>query len=164
MKKKLLIVIMASFFNVPIYGGDFNWWHKLEQIKPLRSTRADVEQLFGASYDSGRISSYYEVGENRLLVEYSKGNCADHEKGEWNTPEEVMIKYDFNIFTDRNYPILKDFARFAKIDLRPFRVDTYENIKDTDTPSMVPHTFDNEKSGIYLDGFRKGYKNDDGTW
>jgi hypothetical protein len=161
MKILMLIILLSS--NVFAFGNDFKWWNKLKQIKPLQTNKQQVESLLGISTEKGTRLTYYEISEHHVSVEYADGYCNEFEKGEWDAPNGTVIRYDFKIFAGGDYPALKDFAKFAKINLNGFSIKKYKNVNEVDTPSMIPYNYDNKKLGIFLEGFKRGYENEDGS-
>lgn len=74
-------------------------------IKPLQSTRADVERLLGPSTDKCRCS--YKTESEAINVEYSEAACKGQIPG-WNVPANTVLRFTV-------YP--KEFKRFSEVKL-----------------------------------------------
>lgn len=62
-------------------------------LVPLRSTRADVEKMFGAPTEvTGKLNTYKLKTEN-VSFTYAKGNCSGQDNG-WNLPAGTIIEID----------------------------------------------------------------------
>ena len=71
------------------YATDVNVWRG---IKPLTSTRADVERILGVPTDSLRQTFMYEKSTDKINVLYSGPACEQTEIGRWNVPENTVLK------------------------------------------------------------------------
>jgi hypothetical protein len=88
------IVLAALFLSFPILTNPSNvkgqdW----RQIVPLKSKRAEVERLLGAT--STAYFAEYELKQGSLFIEYSSGPCRIERKGGWNVPRDVVIMVSF---------------------------------------------------------------------
>lgn len=71
------------------YATDTNMWRG---IRPLVSTRAQVERLLGAPTDSLEQTFMYENGSDKINVLYSRAVCEQTEAGRWNVPKDTVLK------------------------------------------------------------------------
>ena len=105
------------------YGKD---WHG---IIPLRSTRADVERMLGASAYGGGYA--YETASERVFFTYSSGEC--HEGETWNAPRDTV---DMIIAYPKTKLLLSDLRLDVKV---------YKRTEDSN-PGSFHYT--DEKVGI----------------
>ena len=82
------------------------------QIVPLKSTRAEVERILGATATT--YFAEYELKQGSLFVEYSSGPCKPERKGGWNVPKDVVIMISFT-------PKRKTRIASLKLDPKKFR-------------------------------------------
>jgi len=61
-------------------------------LTPLRSTRADVEQLLGHAKDSVDQSLIYKTQAETVHVLYSEGACKRNGFGQWRVPADTVIQ------------------------------------------------------------------------
>ena len=66
-------------------------WRK---IVPLKSTRADVEQLLGPN-DQASLAIDYELTDGTVSIMYSSGPCSKDRKGGWDVAEGVVTGFTF---------------------------------------------------------------------
>lgn len=62
-------------------------------IKPLHSTRADVERLLGTPKESYGVASTYDTKDERIKVSYSDGVCKEGKSEGWNVPRDTVISF-----------------------------------------------------------------------
>lgn len=105
-------------------------WRK---IKPLTSTRGEVERLLGPNSKSS-YGVDYDLKDGILSIEYSSGPCTKERKGGWNVPEGVVISLNFS-------PKKKQTESALKLNRRKFR-----RVIDTHTGRNVYYI--NDKDGI----------------
>lgn len=74
----LLILLLLA---VPVKSKDWRG------IKPLYSTREDVERLLGSPTVGRADTSYYQFEKERISFEYSTGRCANG----WQVPQNTVI-------------------------------------------------------------------------
>ena len=148
---KVMIVFAILFFSTNLFGAGFDWWLKLKEIKPLNSTRTEVEAIVGKPDTLGRDSAYYNIPDGRLNVTYSNGICSPDENEGWNAPEGVVI----DLFFTLEYEIeLSKFIDYTKIDLDKFSIEKGH----ADTPPNIPYDYDYEEDGINLSIFERSNK------
>jgi hypothetical protein len=107
-------IVLAAFFltffiltnRIDVKGQDWR------QIVPLKSTRADVERLFGPT--KAAYFGIYHLKDGILDIAYSTGPCTSERKGGWNVPKDVVITVNFS-------PQRKRRIRDLKLDPRKFR-------------------------------------------
>jgi len=110
MKSIFLILVLFEVVTRWQSGKDPDW----RQIKPLRSTRVDVERLLGTS--SEPYSASYELEEGNLFIEYSSGPCTPLRKGGWNVPKDVVVQMSFSPNVKKRVSSLRlDPKRFRKV-------------------------------------------------
>jgi len=82
-------------------------------VTPLKSTRADVEQLLGKPNDLGR----YEIENDRAYIVYSEGECVSDYRNLMQEKCECLVAKDTVL---RIAVTLKSAAKFEGIDKRRF--------------------------------------------
>jgi len=65
-----------------------NAWRSLV---PLKSMRADVEQLLGSAKGFLAGSYHYETKAEKVRVVYSEGACKPSLEGQWNVPADTLL-------------------------------------------------------------------------
>jgi len=107
----LLPALLLSFVLVCLNTVKDPDWH---QIKPLQSTRGDVEHLLGPSNEA--YYADYTLEEGNLFIEYSNGPCRPDRKGGWNVPKDVVVKLNFSPKQKRKISELKlDPKKFRRV-------------------------------------------------
>jgi len=106
--KGLLILLMLCLRGVGL-GQDWR------TITPLKSTRTEVESLFGPGND--RYLANYSLRDGTLSVEYSSGPCRSERKGGWNVPEGTVVSVRFEPKSKKKFASLKlEFTKFKKVE------------------------------------------------
>jgi hypothetical protein len=77
--KTVFVVLLLAL--VVLTRWDCDNAQDLQRIVPLKSTRADVERLFGPAKPSYGV--IYQLKTVSLFVEYSSGPCRPGRKGGW---------------------------------------------------------------------------------
>ena len=92
LKEKVLTILIVILAAQCFVFAQSNSWNGLT---PLRSTRADVEKLFGAAKEclSGCTYRGEKVG---LEVFYAEREC----DGGWNVPKDTVIRFDLYSFDE----------------------------------------------------------------
>lgn len=96
--KGLLIVLMLCMGRVGL-GQDWR------TITPLKSTRTEVESLFGPGTDL--YLANYSLQDGTLSVEYSSGPCRSERKGGWNVQEGTVVSVRFEPKSKKKFASLK---------------------------------------------------------
>jgi hypothetical protein len=73
-------------------------------IKPLHSSRADVERLLGAPH--GECRCFYEFEGETIRIEYAKSLCVGYPSG-WNVPADSVLTIDIRYNEPRNLSALR---------------------------------------------------------
>jgi len=73
------------------------------EIKPLISTRADVERRFGAPMSDNTDIAEYRLPEGRILVEYSPGTCSESVKSDYDARSGTVVELSFFILRDIDF-------------------------------------------------------------
>jgi hypothetical protein len=128
MKVKMGILLCACILLLPAGVRAQEW----RRIKPLRTTRTEVEQLFGKAERSYAVT--YELETGNLFVEYSTGPCGSDKRAGWNVPEDTVISYSFSA---------KNKQRFAD-----FKLDSKKFRKVTDAHVGIIDYYINDEEGI----------------
>jgi hypothetical protein len=102
-------------------------------IKPLRSTRSDVERLLGLPKTAKQDTSSYEFESESVFIIYSSGQCKDKSTG-WNVPRDTVISISVN-------PKVK-----PKLDELKLDQSKYEKVIEGDYLDFV--TYRNDEAGI----------------
>ena len=91
-------------------------------IRPLHSTREDVERLVGLPMTPGGIT--YDLRTERLNVVYSDGGCKEGKPSEWNVPLGTVIGLTIYPQTKLMLSDLRmDLSRFDKF-INPYNRDS----------------------------------------
>lgn len=111
MKAVLTTLMFSALMSMSLsFRKDPDW----RQIRPLRSTRADVERLLGQSKEA--YFADYSLEEGNLFIEYSSGLCTPERKGGWNVAKDVVVKLSFSPKHKRRIAQLKlDPKKFRKV-------------------------------------------------
>lgn len=118
------------------YTNRLNDWLK---IKPLVSTRQDVEQMFlkGKAGINNKYSIFYKTPYGGANVTYSTGDCTNGIVKEWNVPEWTVIDVFYN--TEDDPPKLKNLLK---------ELGNYKSRIAGDVASQVEYY--NDERGIYI--------------
>jgi hypothetical protein len=128
--KRLFSYVGVTLIFVGLsYGKD---WHG---IIPLRSTRADVEQMLGPSAYGGGYA--YETPNERVFFTYSSGEC--HENETWKAPRDTVVMIIA-------YPKTKPLLSELRLDLK-----TYKRTSDCN-PGSFHYTKEKEGISYAVDG------------
>ena len=101
-------------------------------IVPLRSTRVDVERLLGPS--TGRCRCKYNLGNERVFIQYSGESCGKEKPRGWNVPSDTAIT--ISVYFEKK-------PRFSDL-----QVDTTK-FKKTEDPELRGYiTYTNEEVGV----------------
>ncbi len=108
----LLVVLLATDSSAKAWRG----------ITPLKSTRTDVERLFGKPNELGR----YEIENDRAYIFYSEGQCTGEYQNLAQEKCECLVARDTVL---RIAVTLEDGVKFQRIDNRKFaRVALRSNV------------------------------------
>jgi hypothetical protein len=111
-----------------------DWYCQLKKIEPLKSTRDDVDKIFGGgNLDSSDHFPSYNTSFGKVTIEYSKGLCKEGANG-WNVPEFTVTR----VFVDFNPPLER----------RKFRFGTTGFKKSKILDSVNAYSFENDKLGV----------------
>lgn len=107
-------------------------------IEPLRSTRADVDRLFGSRIvRCGGAACIYELAEETVFILYATdADCSnDAATGAWRVPVDTVIEIGIHFKQDKPLSELPfDLAKFEKIEDKHlpgwiFYVDLEEGVR-----------------------------------
>jgi hypothetical protein len=131
-------IILASVLVV-IFGNltsTSNCWHG---IKPLRTTRAEVEKILGAPLPTSKAidAARYQTDIGRVFVLYSTGPCNVQPSNGWNTPIGTVIRVSVE-------PTIKPTLASLSLDQNKFQKD-----QDGEMPEIT--YFTNEADGIGIE-------------
>lgn len=93
MKRNFPLISILIFVLVISGYGQSNSWNGLT---PLRSTRADVEKLFGKS-EEDKCSTCYKTAKEEISFTYSKGRCDE----KWNVPPDTVLQISISPISDK---------------------------------------------------------------
>src|SRR6266850_2314540 len=82
-------------------------------LVPLKSTRADVEQLLGSSKGLLAGNYNYETKTEKVEVMYSEGSCKPSLEGQWNVPVDTVLSITV-------FPQTKVLVSTLRLDERTF--------------------------------------------
>ena len=85
----------------------------IESIKPLFSTRKDVEKLVGVTSDPDISTGYYLMKNGTLIVGYSAGKCWENSRNEWDVARDVVIAFSYYPFTFERFKS-EDFTDYIR--------------------------------------------------
>ena len=128
----LFTLVLFLSFVTPAYPQDNSW----NGITPLRSTRADVEKIFGKPDRNsvGTFTAMYQTSSGRVFVLYSTGACYLKPSHGWNVPALTVISMSV-------YPIPEPNFDESKIDKTKF-------VKRPDPEILSEVAYPNEKDGV----------------
>src|SRR5690348_7087329 len=104
-------------------------------IRPLHSTRTDVEKLLGSPKQSPGVASTFEAKDGRVRVFYSSGFCKKGVANDWNVSSNTVVSLTF----EPNYNL---WIADLKLDMTK-----YERVPD-------PHI----QSGVYYFSQEEGIR------
>jgi hypothetical protein len=96
---KLLTIMWLLTINHHVMAQEPEWFKKLKQLKPLFTSKSDVENLFGnlkvkkQFIDKGIESVFYEAPEDAFLsLKYSAGDCSTGKSYDYQTNKGNIIE------------------------------------------------------------------------
>ena len=110
-------------------------------LRPLHSTRKDVEALFGSPDRDWQASASYETDHESIVAKYSNGSC-DAAGTDWKVPKSTLIELSVNpnpSFLLKELHI--DLQRYQRYEIFPY--------PETDNPPKVWNYID-DKNGITI--------------
>jgi hypothetical protein len=121
------------------------WYSKLRQIKPLITTKQEVEKLFNYpkvtdAYEGIWSNSVdYKLKEGELSISYSQGRCSETNKDNgYDVAKDVVIDVDLYLKKEVSISALSlDLSNFEKTEI-------------SDLPNLF--TYRNEDLGEYYNG------------
>jgi hypothetical protein len=118
-----VLLSLASFVTVSAQES----WHG---IRPLVSTRADVEKKLGKPGANG----FYELDEGRVSVDYTSNSCITEPKCDCVVPIDIVRSIRITTYLD--------------IAIRNLNLKTrgFSMVRDTHHPSII--SFVNKKTGV----------------
>ncbi len=141
------VIILVLHFSA--YSNEPNWYVKFKQIKPLITSREEVEKLFSfprvktSFIDAGIEVVFYETEEGKLTVYYSAGECSS----EIRVRESEEDKFVKGYKTTKGNVVYTIF--FPKTKIKFSRVKNNKSklykSRDGDDPAW---TFSNDELGI----------------
>lgn len=108
---KLLLAI--SFTLVLAHSAQSQTSNAWRNIRPLHSTRADVERLLGPP--GGRCRCVYKAGSETVRIDYSGGPCRGSLSG-WNVPADTVLRLNITPSLEQKFAELGvEVKRYIKI-------------------------------------------------
>lgn len=104
-------VALLLFLTTGISSQDIS--HDFLNLHPRKSTRQDVEKLFGAPtrFDSKNSIAHYDIPKGSLSVFYGLGKCDPNRR--WNVSVDMTVEAQFH-FEDGSEPQLSEYAVVTK--------------------------------------------------
>lgn len=99
-------------------------------LVPLRSTRADVERLFGKPHEVLGSTPLYKFSEENVVFTYARGNCDPYDGG-WNVPAQTII--EIKIIPQGAMPLGKaglDLSKYRRTETQHPPAITYTNAEE----------------------------------
>lgn len=110
-------------------------------IVPLKSTRMDVEKLFGKGSEAYQGTFDYKLSKQKLSVTYSSGSCKESSDAEWDVPKDTVLSMVISsrktVFLD---DIPEDLALFEKLPGDYDLPGTFNYLNEKDGMSMAVET------------------------
>jgi len=108
--KLLLVISLTWAFDYLAYSQSSNEWRN---IRPLHTTRAEVERLLGPP--SGQCKCVYEVENETIRIDYSSGPCKGLLSG-WNVPADTVLRVNIAPVREQKFTELGiDVSKYVKI-------------------------------------------------
>lgn len=105
-----ILFALVLFLNTDCANGQ-DW----KKIVPLKTTRAEIEAVFG--HNTGNYSVLYQLKDGRLSIVYSSGHCTPERRGRWDVPENTVISFTFSLRRPKRLSELKlDRRKFRRVD------------------------------------------------
>jgi len=131
-----MIILNLFLLLIGMLFCEGNAWHG---IVPLKSTRAEAEQILGEPM-AGSVSRYgasYRTKTEKVNIVYSTGNCDLKPSNGWNIPELTVISVSV-------YPDVR-----PKFEKSKFDVPNLEIRKDPEITNLTYYT--DEKMGLSIE-------------
>ena len=110
------ILRLISLLCLAFISSGISFAQEWRGLKPLRSTRGDVEKLLGEPVQ--RSPALYLLKDKSILIGYAKiSGCDDKELSSWNVPKDTVITIAVTFFPEHwvNLSELKlDLSKFEK--------------------------------------------------
>jgi hypothetical protein len=102
---KILTITLAAIlvFSATDKGGTRMSVDEWKGIRPLKSTRAEVEKVLGAPLERDCQECIYKSETERVAVTYSRGPCKAGEG--WNVPKDTVL--NFTLYPERDQKLDK---------------------------------------------------------
>jgi hypothetical protein len=94
MKRKIFLMLIIAVFSLSVFGQK-DWQKRIEQIKPLFTTEAEVEKIIGKAIDRYSHIGEYETKDGKFDVFYSEGKCLPILMMKYNVEKGVVIQFNF---------------------------------------------------------------------
>lgn len=139
-----LVVIFLLCFSAN--GNQPEWYAKLKQIKPLKSSKQDVERVFNFpqirnSFKENRIEVvYYEIADGKFTVEYIAEDCSSVSRNSYSPRKGTVLSIMF--------------IAHKELKLSKFNVDRKQLVKRIEAHDSTEH-YSNPELGVEYIG-RKG--------
>ncbi len=82
---------------------------KLDLVRPMISTRADVEKVFGLPH-KGQNSARYFFDDRSIRILFSDGSCTEG----WRAPKDVVVKAEVQFFKRLPLSSLKKSVTYTR--------------------------------------------------
>jgi len=101
------VMMLAAFVHAAEWNG----------IRPLHSTRADVERIFGPNVRACKtLWCIYNLKDENVWIQYAAGPpCGQERENAWQVPRDTVIEMNVRFKQDRPLSELKfDLSKFVK--------------------------------------------------
>lgn len=148
MKSRIVfLIVLVIIFNFSALGKEPEWFTKFKQIQVLKSTREDVEKMFGfpkvIQVRKGKWSQTidYEFNGGRFEVSYSTGKCSQEtNQNGYNVNTGVVVKTYLFLFLP------------VKISELKLKLKGFEKYKSSEYNGLV---YTNDEIGVQYSGDKK---------
>jgi hypothetical protein len=107
-----VISLICCAIILPITAHAQEW----QGLRPLRSTRADVEKLLGKPQQ--RSPAFYRLKDKSILIGYNNiSGCDDKDSSNWNVPKDTVITIAVTFFPQHWVKLSElklDLSKFEK--------------------------------------------------
>lgn len=108
--KSILFILSIILISKPIIKAQSEILEQLKKLKPMVSTREDVEKFLGKGEDRENRTVYHNEKET-VRITYSDSNCVEG----WLAPEDTVIKIQIRFLDDRKLSELTKKIKLKKL-------------------------------------------------
>jgi hypothetical protein len=126
--KLFISTCLIFILGVLLFAQEPRSLTKIRQIIPLRSTKADVEKIFGKATENYANTSEYKINDDFLTVEYSTGECSSN-LATYQVPKGTVIRVNVLLKRAIDFKFVnEDISNFEMEESNDTQNETYKNL------------------------------------